>query len=197
MQQLLNLLNFWWIFKQPKGSTKLLLNHLKLISMTFYEVCVMLDERQVAWTKLQLEVSERRSNRNECDLQRAAKRICIQNSSVPEHNCVELNEVCEFCGALFWNSERNASRTYTQCCHSGKVRLTQIVIEAKRIDSENTKTIFIPRLPLIPSDSNMPFKFKRRQFPIRLTFAKTINKSQRQTFEKICLLLPKPLFCHG
>ncbi|GBP59680.1 hypothetical protein EVAR_39837_1 [Eumeta japonica] len=38
--------------------------------------------------------------------------------------------------------------------------------------------VLIPRIPMIPSD--MPFEFKRIQFPIRLAFAMTINKSQGQ-----------------
>ncbi|XP_068631952.1 uncharacterized protein [Battus philenor] len=36
--------------------------------------------------------------------------------------------------------------------------------------------VLIPRIPMIPTD--MPFEFKRLQFPIRLAFAMTINKSQ-------------------
>ena len=40
------------------------------------------------------------------------------------------------------------------------------------------KRVFIPRLPLFPSDDiSLPFKFKRKQFPVRLSFAMTINKS--------------------
>ena len=35
--------------------------------------------------------------------------------------------------------------------------------------------VFIPRIPMIPTD--MPFEFKRLQFPIPLAFAMTINKS--------------------
>ncbi|XP_066311551.1 uncharacterized protein [Miscanthus floridulus] len=41
------------------------------------------------------------------------------------------------------------------------------------------KWVFLPRIPLCPSDDEMfPFQFKRKQFPIRLSFAMTVNKSQ-------------------
>jgi ATP-dependent exoDNAse (exonuclease V) alpha subunit len=39
--------------------------------------------------------------------------------------------------------------------------------------------------------------FKRRQFPIRPTFAMTINKSQGQTLESVGLYIPTPVFTHG
>jgi ATP-dependent DNA helicase PIF1 len=41
------------------------------------------------------------------------------------------------------------------------------------------ENILLPRIPIIPTD--MPIQFKRLQFPIRLAFAMTINKSQGQT----------------
>ena len=41
------------------------------------------------------------------------------------------------------------------------------------------KKVFIPRIPLSPSeDLSLLFKFKRKQFPIRLSFAMTVNKAQ-------------------
>ncbi|XP_065674125.1 uncharacterized protein LOC136091069 [Hydra vulgaris] len=38
---------------------------------------------------------------------------------------------------------------------------------------------------LAPSDSNLPFVLKRRQFPVRLAYSMTINKSQGQTFDRV------------
>ena len=53
----------------------------------------------------------------------------------------------------------------------------------------------VPRIPMIPSDSSIPFK--RLQFPIRLAFAMTINKSQGQTMTICGLDLENPCFSHG
>ena len=56
--------------------------------------------------------------------------------------------------------------------------------------------VFLSRITLY-SESDFPFKFKRRQFPVKLAFAMTINKAQGQTFEKIGLELSKNVFTHG
>ncbi|XP_044591401.1 ATP-dependent DNA helicase PIF1-like [Cotesia glomerata] len=56
--------------------------------------------------------------------------------------------------------------------------------------------VFINRITLY-IDHNNAFTFKRRQFPIRLAFAMTINKSQGQTFESIGIDLHKDVFNHG
>jgi hypothetical protein len=55
----------------------------------------------------------------------------------------------------------------------------------------------IPRIALYPNDSKIPFQFKRLQFPVRLAFAMSINKSQGQTLDKIGLYVPVPFFAHG
>ena len=60
------------------------------------------------------------------------------------------------------------------------------------------RRVFLPRIPLCPSDNDMfPFKFKRKQFPIRLSFAMTINKAQGQTIPIVGVYLPNPVFSHG
>jgi hypothetical protein len=57
--------------------------------------------------------------------------------------------------------------------------------------------VFIPRIKLAPSDVSLPFTLERTQFPIRLSYCMTINKSQGQTFEKLGIFLPSPVFTHG
>jgi ATP-dependent DNA helicase PIF1 len=59
------------------------------------------------------------------------------------------------------------------------------------------KSVYIPKIPLIPSDTGLPFDFKRNQFPIRPAFAITINKSQGQTLKKVGVYLNQPVFTHG
>ena len=69
------------------------------------------------------------------------------------------------------------------------------LIQAKiTIGQFKDKTVFIPKMPLIPSDTNLesdtkPYDFKRLQFPIRPAFAITINKSQGQTLRFVSIWL--------
>jgi len=58
-------------------------------------------------------------------------------------------------------------------------RLGQRVIEAEIIIGNNvSKRVFIPRIIMCPSEIDWPFVLRRRQFPVRVAFAITINKSQ-------------------
>ncbi|KAH8946640.1 hypothetical protein BDL97_12G106900 [Sphagnum fallax] len=79
------------------------------------------------------------------------------------------------------------------------VKLMQHIIDAEITTGPNKgKHIFIPRLNITPSDTErMPFTLRRRQFPLRPTFAMTINKAQGQTLQTMGVYLPKPVFCHG
>jgi hypothetical protein len=58
-------------------------------------------------------------------------------------------------------------------------RLGQRVVEAKIITGNNVdKRVFIPHIIMSPSGIDWPFVLCRRQFPVRVAFAITINKSQ-------------------
>jgi hypothetical protein len=56
---------------------------------------------------------------------------------------------------------------------------------------------FIPRISLEPSNEQLPLKLRRHQFPVRLAFAMTINKSQGQSVKHVGLDLRTPVFSHG
>jgi len=48
------------------------------------------------------------------------------------------------------------------------------------------------------SDANaLPFRLARRQFPVKLAWAMTINKAQGQSLERVGIILAAPVFAHG
>ena len=60
-----------------------------------------------------------------------------------------------------------------------------------------SKGVFVPRVQLTQSDSKLPFTLIDSQFPVRLAYSMTINKSQGQTFYKAGVYLKNPCFLHG
>ncbi|KAK6127772.1 hypothetical protein DH2020_038481 [Rehmannia glutinosa] len=77
-------------------------------------------------------------------------------------------------------------------------RLGKHVLESKILTGANAgHKVLIPRLTLTPSDLRIPFKFQRRQFPLIVSYAMTINKSQGQSLSNVGLHLKNPVFSHG
>lgn len=72
------------------------------------------------------------------------------------------------------------------------------VIEALIVTGSHAGQVaLIPRLNMTSSDDSQPFALRRRQFPIKLAFAMSINKAQGQTFGLVGVYLPTPCFTHG
>lgn len=85
----------------------------------------------------------------------------------------------------------NGTRMIVMKCH-------RWTIECKIITGNHAGSIhIIPRVIMEPSDSKWPFVFRRKQFPLQVCFAMTINKSQGQSLENVGLYLSKPTFTHG
>jgi ATP-dependent DNA helicase PIF1 len=59
------------------------------------------------------------------------------------------------------------------------------------------KTTYIPKCKIIDDSGIFPFQLVRIQFPLKLSYAMTVNKSQGQTLRKVALYLPQPCFAHG
>jgi ATP-dependent DNA helicase PIF1 len=85
-------------------------------------------------------------------------------------------------------------------CNGTRLVVTELgehTIKAKVITGRAAgDLVFIPRIDLI-TESGLPFQLKRRQFPIKVAFAMTIDKSQWQTLDRVGTYLPNPVFSHG
>ena len=87
-------------------------------------------------------------------------------------------------------------------CNGSRLEITKLFnynIEATVLTGDNIGAMaFIPR---ITSDSGnyspYPFILYRKQFPIKLAFAISINKAQGQSFYHVGLFISRPIFSHG
>ncbi|CAH9137148.1 unnamed protein product [Cuscuta epithymum] len=86
-------------------------------------------------------------------------------------------------------------------CNGTRLIVTKLgthILEAQMMSGTNAgKRFLIPKLSLTPSDLKLPFTFQRRQFPLMLSYAMTINKSQGQSLERVGVFLRRPVFTHG
>ncbi|KAJ0254528.1 Helitron helicase-like domain-containing protein, partial [Hirschfeldia incana] len=86
-------------------------------------------------------------------------------------------------------------------CNGTRMILTHIgdrILKAEIITGSHIGVeVLIPRIVLLHDETKHPFTLRRRQFPIRLCYAMTINKSQGQSLKEVLLYLPKPVFAHG
>ena len=86
-------------------------------------------------------------------------------------------------------------------CNGTRLRLLginrnclQVAILGGRWDGEIR---LLPRIKLNTTDEELPFILERKQFPVKLCFAMTVNKSQGQSLEKVGVDLRTDAFTHG
>jgi len=76
--------------------------------------------------------------------------------------------------------------------------LGDMVIEARIMTGTHAgQTVLVPRISLTLKNTKWPFVLHRRQFPIKVCYAMTINKSQGQTLSYVGIYLRKLVFTHG
>jgi len=95
---------------------------------------------------------------------------------------------------------RNIDRSLGLCNGTRLIvsRLSDHVIEGIIMSGRNAgEKVCIARMTIIPSDLKLPFRIQRRQFPITISFAMTINKSQGQSLSFVGIFLRRPVFTHG
>ena len=86
-------------------------------------------------------------------------------------------------------------------CNGTTMRIVSIINKILKVHITNGSHIgdyaLIPRIELTPSDTTLPSKLSRRQFPVKLCFAMTVNKAQGQSINNLGVYLPEPVFSHG
>jgi hypothetical protein len=78
-----------------------------------------------------------------------------------------------------------------------EVKTSLLLCEIVERGVPSGKFVMLPRIDFISDGTDTPVRFRRRQFPIRVAFSITINKSQGQTLDRVGLYLPRPCFSHG
>ena len=86
-------------------------------------------------------------------------------------------------------------------CNGTRLRLvqsTQSLLQVRILTGPCTGELtFICRVKVISNEGQLPFKLHRIQFPVRLGFGMTINKSQGQSLKVVGLDLRTSVFGHG
>jgi hypothetical protein len=112
-------------------------------------------------------------------------------NGIPPHSLLlKVNDVCLLLNPMM--SDGVASNTRVTI-----LKITSTIIWAKTIES-TSRTIMIPRHRFkFRLTYGQSFQLMRVQFPLRLAYAMTYNKSQSQTLKRTLIDCREQPFCHG
>ncbi|KAI9086141.1 hypothetical protein K1719_031862 [Acacia pycnantha] len=131
---------------------------------------------------------------NICDI---SNQLILQELN---YNKLKEREESERLQRLMTAEQKNIDQA-AGLCNGTRLQITQLeknVVKAKALNGTSVgEEILIHRMDMNPSETTLPFKMTRRQFPIIISFAMTINKSQCQSLSNAGLYLPSPIFLHG
>ena len=86
-------------------------------------------------------------------------------------------------------------------CNGTRMTITRMqrwCIEVRILDGQFAGAVkILPRITLSTTEGELPFILTRKQFPIRLSFAMTVNKAQGQSLDVVGIDLREPAFTHG
>lgn len=116
----------------------------------------------------------------------------FNNNGVPSHKLfLKVGDICLITRAINGLGLANNSR----------VRITAVgryCVEVVSVGDCAGRKVRIPRIPFkFRLKFGKSFQLTRLQFPLRLAYAMTYNKSQSQTLQKVLLDITQPPFSHG
>jgi hypothetical protein len=115
----------------------------------------------------------------------------LSNSQIPQH-CLKLkiNDICLIMRPMKVFDLATNERVRIH-------KITNKIVTIETLDS-NRRKICIPRIRFnyLPTE-NTSYKMVRIQFPLRLCYAMTINKSQGQSLDQVLLDITEDSFSHG
>ncbi|GJS55983.1 ATP-dependent DNA helicase PIF1-like protein, partial [Tanacetum coccineum] len=115
----------------------------------------------------------------------SADSICQTTNNLEE---MQIMYPMEFLNTLHFSGIPN---------HKLELKVGVPIILLRNLNMQCGDKVLIHRIDMTPTDLSWPFQFRRHQFPIKVCFGMTINKSQGQTFNNVCAFLSKPVFTHG